>query len=170
MDVNEKNFIDAYLIPGKAHGYDPNKPTAYLIEGSSGTYDLSTTFSVVVKKTLESAQKFIIEHEEWRNKTEELAIKNDLDYGKYAYNLLYDEYMDYVYNKICPGKTTFDLLTDEEGIAVSDYESDENNFFKWMTEVKGYSKEVAQATLDYNSGELSEYNTSYSIYKINIED
>lgn len=169
-DVKEEWFVNLHLTPRDAQGYDPQKETAYLIEGSSGTYDLYTTFAVTVKRTLEAAQQFVIDHEEWRNHIEELAVKNDHGTWDYAYDKLLDDYNGYIYELLFPNKKFDEPLTDEEELSYEDYYANEENFIEWMTIVKCFSDEKARATIDYNSDEKSEYNTDYSIYRINIED
>ena len=169
-DVKEDWFVNLHLTPRDSQYYDPQKETAYLIEGSSGTYDLYTTFAVTVKRTLEAAQKFVIEHEEWRNHIEELAVKDDSDTGDYAYQKLLDEYNEYICSLLFPGKKLDDPLTDEEELSYDDYYANDENFVEWMTIVKNFSEEKARATIEYNSDEKSEFHTDYSIYRINIED
>jgi hypothetical protein len=169
MDVNEK-YWKTFLEPRNGCAYDENKETLYLIEGASGTYDLYSTFPICIKKTLESAQQFITKHEEWKERTEELAVKDDHETGNLAYCKLQDDYNDYIFSLLFPGKKPDAPMTDEDAITYDDYFSDDENFIKFMTVVKGFSKEKAQATLDYNSDECSEFNTTYSIYKINLED
>jgi len=169
-DVKEDWFVNLHLTPRDSQYYDPEKETAYLIEGSSGTYDMYTTFAVTVKRTLEAAQKFVIEHEEWRNRIEELAVKNDHESGNYEYDKLLDEYNEYICSLLFTGKKPDDPLTDEEELSYDDYYANDENFIEWMTIVKNFSEEKARATIEYNSDEKSEFHTDYSIYRINIED
>ena len=83
------------------------------------------------------------------------------------YNLQND-FHEHVWRTVAPEAETEDDLTPVQYCMIDDIESEDDEFIKFLLS-KGYSQEVAEATVAFHAGETSEYNTTYSIYKINIE-
>ena len=168
-EIELQDYQKSYLEPREGNSYDKNLPTVYLIEGSCGEYDMHHTYPVCVKKSLEDAQDFVRRHEMWKNWVEEYTLsKHYEDPSDMRYEQLQDDFHEYVWNTVAPGKESEDDLTTEEFERIEEMEMNEEHFEKFIVE-RGYSKEVAEATIAFHSDEFSEYNTTYSIYKINIE-
>ena len=170
-----KEYQKHYLEPRQTASYDSEKPTVYLIEGCSGSYDMFHTFAVSIKKNLDDAVKFVTEHELWKNKVERLSIGNTFDEEDYLredenneYYDLHNAFYEYAWKTVAPDAENEDELTTDKYIKIYELTSDDDEFVKFLVS-KGYSQEVAEATVAFHEGETSEYNTTYSIYKINIE-
>ena len=164
-----QDYQKSYLEPKEGNSYSDEHSTVYLIEGSCGEYDMHHTYPVCVKKNLEDAQDFVRKHEMWKNWVEENTLsKHYEDPSDMRYEQLQDDFHEYVWNSIAPGKETEDDLTTEEFEKIEKMEMNEEHFKNFIIE-RGYSNDVAEATIAFHSDEFSEYNTTYSIYKINIE-
>ena len=70
--------------------------------------------------------------------------------------------------KKCFGKESYDVLSDEEWDIYNDENTDEN-FADWLVNVKGYSREVADATTVYNEcGDWGDYHAYYYITEVDF--
>lgn len=166
--------------------YDETKPAAYLIEYSCGQYDTYVNGPVKVCYKLDDAIAFVTKHYEWKDEIERLAIKNlynnfseynvdieeDPDFPnveQYPFNKLEQDWKDYCFDKMFPGKSWEDVNSEQEE-AYFDVTENEDEFVKWLVSEKNISEDVARASIIYNtSDEYSVYATDYSIVKINFE-
>lgn len=170
-----QDYQKQYLEPRPVSSYDPEKPSVYLIEGSAGTYDMYHTFPVCIKTRLEDAIKFVTKHELWKNMVESIAIGvrdinkhwSEDDSEQEFYNLR-EAFNEFIWKSVAPDAKDESELTIEQWNKLDEM-VDDNETFKKFIMSKGYSEEVSEATIEYHADELSEFNTTYRIYKINIE-
>lgn len=163
------------LKPHPVSTYNPEKPSVYLIEGSAGTYDMYHTFPVCIKTRLEDAVDFVTKHELWKNKVESIAIGvkdiekhcSEDDSEQEFYNLR-EAFDEFIWKSVAPDAKDESELSSEQWENIEEMVGDNDTFKKFIM-LKGYSEEVSEATIAYHDDELSEYNTTYRIYKINIE-
>lgn len=155
---------------------DKNCPKCYVVTYSCGQYEDSVSGPVGVFETKELAEKFCEEKENWRKNIDKLAIRdsyNEYDYDNDCdsedcsdYSNLYQECENYWWKKMFGDKSE-DELTDEEWESYNEKIDEEDCFKNYMIEVKGYSPEVAEATIVYNDSDAwSEYNTCYYIEEV----
>ena len=170
-----QDYQKQYLEPRPVSSYDPDKPSAYLIEGSAGTYDMYQTFPVCIKIRLEDAVEFVTKHELWKNKVESIAIGvkdinkhwSEDDSPQEFYNLR-EAFNEFIWKSVAPNATDESDLSEEQWEKMDEMVNDNDTFKKFLMS-KGYSEEVSEASIAYHDNELSDFNTTYRIYKINIE-
>ena len=148
---------------------DDNCQKCYVVTYSCGQYEDSVSGPVAVFETKELAEKFCEEKENWRKNIDKLAIRDS--YNEYDcetedccdYSDLYQECQNYWMKQLFGDKPE-DELTDEEWDLYNEKVDSDDCFKNYMIEVKGYSPEVADATIVYNDNDdWSEYNTYYYI-------
>lgn len=146
-----------------------NCQKCYVVTYSCGQYEDSVSGPVAVFETKELAKKFCEEKENWKKNIDKLAIRDS--YNEYDcetedccdYSDLYKECQSYWMKQLFGDKPE-DELTDEEWDLYNEKVDSDDCFKNYMIEVKGYSPEVADATIVYNdSDDWSEYNTYYYI-------
>lgn len=167
------------IFVSEAREYNPELPTVYMLEETTGMYEDSIySHPVRLYKDIEKAKDFIMAEEEWRDNVRDNAIMNEWDYynegldqkTEYPYfETLSAEFRTYVLEcRYGPGFND-DELQDEDYEDI-DPESNPDEFVKWCIETKNIPENIAQATIDYwteKQSEMSRYNTTYSIYKMN---
>ena len=156
---------------------DSNVPVIYVVMYNCGQYEDRSEGPVAAYTKREDAEKFIEDHKKWQEHIEEIAIKSpryefysaylaDENPDKDLYDNLHQEYTEWIWKETFGDRESEDIKQ-EEWIKYD--EIDEKEEFKKFLMMKGYSEEVAEATIIYNDhDEYSEYNTYYNIEEINL--
>jgi len=134
----------------------------YGVRYACGTYDTKIEGILCICDTKEQAETIKEKLVSHRNRIIEIAVKDvDMDY---SYTTLHDDFIEGFFVKL--GKDgRSDELTHEEWDQFDEYQTDEN--FKKYLVSKGYSEEVADATIIYNSyDDWSEVQTHYNVVDI----
>ena len=167
------------IFVSEARDYNPELPTVYMLEETTGLYDDSIySHPVRLYKDIEKAKDFIEAEEEWQQNVRENAIMNEWDY--YHEGTEHKKEYPY-YDTLCAEFRTYALECkfganfNEEDLKDEDYddtdpESNPETFVQWCVKTKNIPENIAQATIDYwteRQNEMSRYNNSYHIYKIN---
>ena len=149
----------------------------FVIEYSCGEYDCHISGPLAIYDTREEAESFIESEKAWKRKVKSLAIRDieswEKDYietedgncpGDHYYHLE-TEFRDWLWKKFMGDKDDSELT--EEDYQRYDEISEDEWFPKYMKDVKGYSDDVIEATLEYNdSNDHSRYNTYYHISEV----
>lgn len=153
----------------------------YVVSSSIGSYEDRVDTVQIVFETREDAEAYVKKHEEWQTRVKKIAIKDIItdDYYEFGdevsssdnsdeYTCLREEFNSKYLLKKCCGKESFDDLSDDEWDIYNDEDTDEN-FADWLVDVKGYSREVADATTVYNKcGDWDEYHAYYYIDEVDF--
>jgi len=132
----------------------------YGIRYSCGIYDTRIEGILCVCDTREEASSICDKLEQRRNHIREIALKED-EYGCNPYLKLHDEFDDVYFSKIGHDEN----LTEEEWDDFYEYATEEN-FKKFLID-KGYTEEVANATMVFNNGDdWSETEMYYTVVEI----
>ena len=164
--------------------FDETKPVKYLVEYSAGQYDTYVTGAVCVYDRLDDAVKFVCDHYAWKDDITKKAVKNLYNHGgdynvdaeddpdfsnieKYPFDKLEEDWKEYCFTEMFPGKTWDDVSVLEED-AYFEKTDNEDAFVAYLVKEKHLSEDVARASIIYNTAdEHSEFCTDYHITKIN---
>ena len=153
----------------------------YVVSSSVGSYEDRCDTVQIVFETSEDAEAYVKKHEEWQEHVKNIAIKDIItdDYyessdeissseNSYEYSRLREEFKSKYLLKKCFGKESFDDLSDDEWDIYND-ENTDDNLADWLVNVKGYSREVADATIVYNEcGDWGDYHAYYYIDEVDF--
>lgn len=150
----------------------------YVVSSSVGSYEDRVDTVKIVFESREDAEAYVKKQEEWQAQVKKNAIKDkDIITDDYSdessssensdeYTRLRNEFNNEFLLKKCCGKESFEDLSDEEWDICNDNDTSDN-FADWLVNEKGYSREVAEATIVYNEcGEWGEYHAYYYIDEV----
>lgn len=157
----------------------PGEPSVFAVMSMVGEYEDRYNTIECIYETEEDAVAFVEEKEKWQERIKELSIKDSDDEGDFYYSdkegeceytNLVNEFNEEAWKRLF-GDRNEDELSEEDYLNydVEICENYEEKFKKFLIS-KGYSEEVADATIEYYADDYSsDYRKWYYIEEVSFK-